>query len=248
MASVVLLLILQTCIGTNTLYAQNAELVTFEKSTCYGDHFIDRLNERIIHFEQKGDSLKIKIVIKANCCMGDFGSCSISNDTLHLKYNLLKPPAEPEKDSSGFYFEYCDCDCFFHLRYVIHHLNSDRITTVDANGKSLVINEQPYKLTKIKYELYKTDTINKFDQHGFKQGPHIAFDKNKRKVADVIYRNDTLVSGFTHRQYFDKGELQSETVINPNDSRTKTYYSLEGKIIKSCTYKDVLEYIDHCDE
>jgi len=79
---VLLLLLLSSLQG----FAQNTEvtLEKFEPSQCLGDDEPYNLVDRIV-FQEFTDSLfVIEISITANCCISEFGSINISEDTLKL--------------------------------------------------------------------------------------------------------------------------------------------------------------------
>ena len=230
------------------MFGQNIELIRYQKNNCFGDNHIERVIDRISKVEKfQNDSFRLEIIVRANCCIGDFSEAYCSNDTLKIDYGKFTDPSDANYDPLE-NWEYCECDCLYKMNYVFKgHYNDDFQFLV--NNKKLIVTEKKYLLDTIKFDILDNDTINKIDGLGLKQGLHIGYYENESLLYKVHYKNDTATSGFVHSTYFDNGKIRTRTFVNDDNSRTIKKFDEKGNIIKTCTYDiNNLDEMEKCRE
>ena len=83
----------------------------------------------------------------------------------------------------------------------------------------------------------QTDSINKADAKGKKQGHWIKFDDNKIKRYDGYFVNDIPVGKFIY--YYDNGAIWSETIFTKNGKIAYTkMFDVAGKLMGEGKYVD----------
>lgn len=148
---------------------QIPRLIDYSKSKCEFDKHPNQsiIQERIVKQIYSGDTLELWVITKMNCCSGEKGYISITNDTLNLYSDFADPtPVLNSKEDTIDWseVEICDCTCIHNLKYVIVGIN-DSILISTINGQ--VIELLPNKYTIPTHTIYKGDTLFSHDNEGY---------------------------------------------------------------------------------
>jgi hypothetical protein len=221
------------------------ELLSYTTSECMEEDDLYRLKNRIVSQEILGDAFLIELAVVANCCGADEGEVSMKDGALHLIYH---GKYTHEYDSKGnvisTYSEACDCDCCFHLNYIIRGV-TELPAAVYANDKPIEFSEEKYKTYPIKYQVVDGDTINFYDNYGNRQGRHVETNDLRQVILDMHFTDGKETNG-VKKSYHFSGYLETEKYwTDGNYNRIVTYFK-SGKIQEDCDMGPALDFKRTC--
>jgi hypothetical protein len=208
-----------------TFCQDELRVMDFTKSVCEPDSDSRRqIRERIIDRRFTSSSFTIRIGVWAICCADFRPIAKLQKGTLFLD---IEDPRKKEP---------CECGCYYQFRYQIEGLKSEPVE-VRYKNKPIVLSNERYQTYIPLHRLVKSDTVDRVDKYGLKQGKWTAGNDSLLAIEYLIYR-DGLVSSKVN--LYSSGKIKSEAINEivkekNNEShygakrRTVEYYESGGK-------------------
>lgn len=136
------------------------------------------IQNRIISIKRVNDSIHYKIGIIGNCILDTTYFLRlhwIDDDTLDLriKYKNIK----------------LLCECYYELDFSLFRSTNKQDPKLKFDNVEIVQSPYLFKVVPVKFQMFEGDTINYFDQFGFKIGKHYSFDEFNNPESVIYFRN-----------------------------------------------------------
>ncbi len=218
MIKILLLLLIST-----SSFAQQSkvELLYSKKIKCEPDSDSGfSVRNRIIDQFVENDVLHLKLGKWLNCSDSFKTSVDLKHWTLNLKIDVAPGANEYE----------CSCFTYFQFRVKV---NGAYIESIYLNDKLIEFSNERYKLFPVRYDITNSDTINRVDKYGLRQGKWY-FENAKNRY--FVYLDGKCVRRVME---YPNGKIRNEWIV-----KEKVEKEIDGKKVRQFEDVDIFREWD----
>ena len=230
---ILLILLYSFSFGQNDI-----KVVDFLKSECDNTYDLERIQPRLLEQNYNNSLFTIKIGTVANCLGISLVKADYNNDTLNISYR--NGIVTPDTITGGEILEFANCDCCFEFHFFIEGLPKEP-NYIIINNREFHYYPDIYKTYAVKFEVYKSDTVNLTDKYGFKQGKwnrikdqddmrYEYFTTYDSVYYDAYFINDTAIR-YILEAFYPNGQLAVSETSNGFRNIKEERYNENGNLM-----------------